>query len=128
MSHSRGLLERWQPAVVLVAVVGLAWVRWWGMSNTSEGWVLVLLQGLHGITFGAFWIAAVALVSRRAPAEVATSAQGLLAAAVGGVGSAIGMTGSSLIVDMGTTTDIYVAAQVVSLAALIAAVGALWTR
>ena len=47
---------------------------------------------------------------------------------MGGVGSAIGMTGSSLIVEMGTTTDIYVAAQAVSLLALMAAIGALWTR
>jgi PPP family 3-phenylpropionic acid transporter len=128
MSHARKLLERWQPAVVLVAVVGIAWFRWWGMSVTTEGWGLVLLQGLHGITFGAFWIAGVALISRRAPPEVATSAQGLLAAAVGGVGSAIGMIGSSKIVELGTTTDIYHAAQVVSLLALVAAVGALCTR
>jgi hypothetical protein len=70
----------------------------------------------------------VALISRRAPPEVATSAQGLLAAAVGGVGSAIGMIGSSKIVELGTTTDIYHAAQVVSLLALVAAVGALCTR
>ena len=128
MSYSDKLLARWSPAVVLLGVVGIAWVRWWGMSHTTEGWVLVLLQGMHGITFGAFWIAGVALVSQRAPAQIATSAQGLLAAAVGGVGSAMGMVGSSLIVDIGTTTDIYVAAQMVSLAALVAAIGALWTR
>ena len=128
MSHARLLLDRWPPAVLLVGVVAVAWARWWGMSNVTDGWGLVALQGLHGITFGVFWIASVALVSRRAPAAVGTSAQGLLAAAVGGVGSAAGMIGSSLIVEAGTTTDIYVAAQVVSLLALVAAIGALWTR
>jgi len=128
MSRSRGILERWSPAVLLVAVVIIAWVRWWGMSQTGEGWMLVLLQGMHGITFGVFWIAAVELLRCRAPSQVVTSAQGLLSAAVGGVGSAMGMAGSSLIIDVGTTTDIYVAAQVVSLLALVAALGALWTR
>jgi PPP family 3-phenylpropionic acid transporter len=128
MTYAREVLDRWHPASLLVMVVAVAWVRWWGMSNFTDGWVLVALQGMHGITFGVFWIASVALVSRRAPASVGTSAQGLLAAAVGGVGSALGMVGSSLIVEAGTTTDIYVAAQVVSLLALAAAVGALWTR
>lgn len=128
MSQARRILERWQPAVILVAVVAIAIVRWWGMSQTTNGWVLVALQGLHGITFGAFWIASVALVSQRAPAEVSTSAQGLLAAAVGGVGSAMGMIGSSLIIDAGSTSDIYIAAQYVSAAALVAALGVLWTR
>ena len=70
----------------------------------------MVVNTVHGITFGLFWISGVALMSARAPAEVATSGQGLLALAVGGFGSSLGVMGASWIATTWDTTTMYYAA------------------
>jgi len=84
-------------------------------------WLIVLVNMIHGVTFGMFWIASVALMSHRAPAEVATSAQGLLALAVGGIGSSLGVMGASWIVMTWDTTVMYQAAAVSAAVGIICA-------
>jgi PPP family 3-phenylpropionic acid transporter len=111
---------------LVATLVGMA--RWLAMEQTTSGELLVGLQGLHGVSFGLFWIAGVAIMNRRAPSEVAISAQGLLAVAVGGVGSAIGTMGGSWIVTEMTTTDLFVGAQALSIVAILGAFAVRWTR
>ena len=82
-------------------------VRWLLMFHAVHPVWLIGLQALHGITFGAFWLAAVAMVSKRAPDEIATSAQGLLSASVGGMGAALGMVGGSIVVEYWSTEWVF---------------------
>jgi PPP family 3-phenylpropionic acid transporter len=49
-----------------------------------------VLQPLHAVSFGLTWLAEVTYASRRFPAEVLATAQGLFATAMG-LGSAAGM-------------------------------------
>ncbi|MFT4977430.1 MAG: PPP family 3-phenylpropionic acid transporter [Myxococcota bacterium] len=117
MSQSRRLLSAVSAERLLLITALVAGGRWVLTALATEGWQLVLLQGSHGFTFGAFWIAAVALVSSRADESVTTSAQGLLAAAVGGVGGFIGLTGASIISEGSDTTAIFIGGAVLAAAA-----------
>jgi MFS family permease len=85
----------------------LAIPRWVLMMVVSDPVGIVLVNTIHGITFGMFWIASVALMNARAPVHVATSAQGLLALAVGGIGSSLGVIGASWIVTTWDTGMMY---------------------
>jgi PPP family 3-phenylpropionic acid transporter len=75
-------------------VLGLAFaasaVRWGGMALTSSAGVLVALAALHGLTFGAFYVACVAFLARRVPPELRASGQALFAAVTFGVGGLLG--------------------------------------
>lgn len=108
MSRGPLLLSRVGPERLMVMAIGVAFIRWVLTALASTGWQLLLLQCTHGFTFGAFWIASVALVSARSAPAVKTSAQGLLSAAVGGIGSFIGMTTAGLVTASTDTRVIFV--------------------
>ncbi|WP_426956673.1 MFS transporter [Muricoccus radiodurans] len=74
------LLGRLSPVAltVIAAVAGL--VRWTGLAITTELAVLVVLQPLHALTFGAQYMAAMRWLSTHAPAGEQLSAQSLYAA------------------------------------------------
>ena len=118
MGISGRVLARIRPEHVLLASVALAIPRWALMAILTEPLFIVLVNVLHGITFGMFWIAGVALMSERAPPEVATSAQGLLALAVGGIGSSMGVMGASWIATTWGTVAMYHVATLVGILAL----------
>jgi PPP family 3-phenylpropionic acid transporter len=107
MSMSERIFRRFEPRHVFLFAVMLALPRWLLTAWIREPWVLVGLQALHGVTFGAFWVAGVAVVSRRAPPQVANSAQALLGVAVGGLGAGLGMTGGGLIVSWAPTWHLF---------------------
>ncbi len=121
-SVSGWLLTRFSPERVFRFATALAILRWLLTAAVDSGPALVACQALHGITFGAFWIAGVALVSERAPREVTTSAQGLLAAAVGGVGSMIGLVGASRVVELLDTRWLFLCGAIVGVLALACAI------
>jgi PPP family 3-phenylpropionic acid transporter len=110
MGHSVRLLERFGPERMLIVAMSLSVPRWALMTVVTDPMAIVLVNTVHGITFGLFWISGVALMSARAPAEVATSGQGLLALAVGGFGSSLGVMGASWITTTWDTTTLYYAA------------------
>ena len=98
------LLKRFGARKLLIGAMLLAIPRWVLSASATSLFFTVGAQVIHGVTFGAFWIAAVALVGERAPKHLRTSGLGLLSAAVGGVGSGLGNVGGSLIVDSGVDT------------------------
>jgi PPP family 3-phenylpropionic acid transporter len=57
--------------------------------NTSPDLIL-LIQLLNGVSFAAMWMAGVAYAHEHAPAGMTTTAQGLFAAMVFGIGNATG--------------------------------------
>jgi PPP family 3-phenylpropionic acid transporter len=73
--------------VVLLLIAGLAgMVRWTVLGITTDLTALIAVQLLHGATFGAAHFGAMHLVTRAAPPNLATTAQGLYSAAAGGIG------------------------------------------
>lgn len=121
MSISGWLLHRFSAERIFLLAMGLAIVRWLLTTVADSGLALVLCQSLHGFTFGGFWIAGVSLVAARAPKAVETSAQGLLAAAVGGVGSMIGLVGASRVVELMETRWLFLCGAGIGVLALLCA-------
>jgi PPP family 3-phenylpropionic acid transporter len=119
MSRADKLFAWWTPERVFLGAVALALPRWLLTAAAPTALSLVVLQGLHGFTFGAFWLAGVALIAKRAPPEVAASAQGLFAASVGGVGALMGMVGGSFIVESSPTHHIFLWGAGVSVLAIL---------
>ncbi|MFH1466057.1 MAG: MFS transporter [Pseudomonadota bacterium] len=85
------LLRRVGPERLLAIALASGMLRWGLTAVAQAELAVVLVQALHGITFGAFWIAAVHLLSSRAPVAVAASAQSLLYLSCWGVGGFIGI-------------------------------------
>jgi len=71
-------------------------VRWFLLSRATAAVEVVLLQTLHGFTFGLFWGAAVSALSRAVPSPLRATGQALFAAVVFGVGNAAGYQLSGL--------------------------------
>ena len=91
------LLRRFAPTTLLRFAVLLGIPRWLGTALLPWPWMIVALQVVHGVSFGAFWIAVVALLAKRAPHAIQTSAQTLLSAAVGGLGALLAAAGGGLV-------------------------------
>ena len=71
-------------------------VRWLLTSRATGAPAVVALQLLHGFTFGLFWGASVAAMSRAVPSRLRSTGQALFAALVFGVGNAAGYQLSGL--------------------------------
>ena len=78
---------------ILVACAALACLRWALVSTSLSPPLFVLVHGLHGVTFGLFFVVIVGVIAERCPPELRQASQGLLASLVFGVG---GFFGSSL--------------------------------
>jgi MFS transporter, PPP family, 3-phenylpropionic acid transporter len=118
MGISARILKRISAERILLLAMALAVPRWMLMTTLITPWIIVVVNMVHGVTFGLFWIASVALMSARAPAAVLTSAQGLLGLAVGGIGSTLGVMGASWISTQWDTTVMYQVATVSGLMGL----------
>jgi PPP family 3-phenylpropionic acid transporter len=90
MAMSGPMLRQYPPAALLAIGLGGAAVRWGLLAAIRSHPVLFVLQPLHAVSFGLVWLAQVTYASRRFPAELLATAQGLFATAVG-LGSAVGM-------------------------------------
>lgn len=90
MAWGRPLLERLGPARCLLLATLTSVPRWVLMAVLTDPTLLVATQVLHGVGFGAFWLAGVQRMSRGARPEIAASAQSLWAAGTYGVGALVG--------------------------------------
>jgi PPP family 3-phenylpropionic acid transporter len=75
----------------LARTLGLAYAgsagRWFILSVAVSRWPLTLAQVFHGLTYGAFYASAVALVDAEAPRDVRASAQGIFSMVTWGLAS-----------------------------------------
>lgn len=76
--------------MLTIACVGSA-IRWAVVGFTSRAAVLVVAQSLHALTFGAFYLAAVAIVDEECPPAQRTLGQGMFAAWAFGIAAAIAL-------------------------------------
>lgn len=81
---------RISPKKLLLGVFIASAVRWALMAVTSNPWVLVAAAGLHGLTFGAFYLSSVEWMVQRAPGSLRATGQTLFVAATFGVGGIVG--------------------------------------
>jgi PPP family 3-phenylpropionic acid transporter len=97
LAASHRALVRFTPERLVAAGFLTAAVRWLLLGRARAGWQILLLQPLHGITFGLTYVAAVHLVRARGHAAP-TAAQGLYATAMM-IGSFIGMMTAGALLD-----------------------------
>lgn len=120
MASSKAIFARFTSGRVLLFATLLGLPRW--LLNATLTWpvAVVLLQALHGITFGAFWVAAVTWIASRARPEIRTSAQALLGAAVAGVGSLGGNAIGARLLEITSTDQLFLWMALASLLASLA--------
>ena len=84
------LEERFSLRILLATAFALTSLRWFLLGRAESAAALVLLQLLHGATFGLWWGCAVEAMQRTVPARLRATGQALFSAAVFGAGNAIG--------------------------------------
>jgi PPP family 3-phenylpropionic acid transporter len=104
------------PSLLAVALAGAA-MRWALLASVRSVPMLAALAPLHALSFAMWWVASLAYVKQRAPAQMLATAQGLFSAAVA-AGSVVGM------IAWGALYRHAGGAGVFELAALVAAVAA----
>lgn len=76
-------------------------LRWYAVSQTDDGLWLTLIQVVHGVSFGAFYAAAIAHLERVVPDELLATGRALFAAVVFGLGGALGNAVAGITYDLG---------------------------
>ncbi|MEW5953247.1 MAG: MFS transporter [Bacillota bacterium] len=84
------LLSRYNELTLLAVASAAFALRWMLFVLVPGPEYLLAVQLLHSITFGLFFMSAVAYMSKLAPPELRASGQGLLSAFIGGVGGIMG--------------------------------------
>ncbi len=87
------------PRSLLVTAFLASALRWLGMSLVSTALPLALLGLFHGLTFGAFYLAAVAYMSDRAPGSLRATGQSLFVSATFGLGGLVGYVSAGSLYD-----------------------------
>jgi PPP family 3-phenylpropionic acid transporter len=87
-AFSAAVLRRLGPADLIVLGAGAAAIRWLIMGFDPALYLLLPLQMLHALTFGAAHIGAVHFIGRAVPETQAGMAQSLYAALTGGIATA----------------------------------------
>ena len=83
------LQTRFRLATLLSAVFVASAIRWLGVALIPSTAALIALQTLHGLTFGMFWSASLALITATVPPPVRATGQALFLMSLN-LGGAIG--------------------------------------
>lgn len=82
--------EHIAPRHLLCLAFAASALRWAGVSLVTSAPALITLSLLHGMTFGAFYVASVAFMARRVPPHLRASGQALFASVTFGLGGVLG--------------------------------------
>ena len=123
MSQAAHWLGRVGARNAFVFVLFLAAVRWYAMTLAESPLAVVAVQAMHGITFGVFWVSAVALVDEWAGPDRRARGQAALSGAVAGGGALLGVAGGAALVEATDTNTLF---QVGTGVAIAAGLVALW--
>lgn len=86
-------LARLNELALLALAAAIYSVRWFLFSITTDPALISVIQVMHGLSFGLFYMSAVSYIGRIVPQHLRASGQGLLSTFAGGVA---GMAGSLL--------------------------------
>jgi PPP family 3-phenylpropionic acid transporter len=107
-----------RPQVAVGGAIAATAARFVATGLATRADVLIALQALHGLSFGLFYVAALAELHRGADPRARATLQGLFVAVVFGLGGGVGMIGCGFVVAAFGTRAAFVAAAAPSLAAL----------
>jgi PPP family 3-phenylpropionic acid transporter len=96
--HFHRLHARFRLDTLLAAAFLASGVRWLGTAVAHAPAALILLQLGHGMTFGIFWSAGIALIAATVPPPLRATGQALLVIAIN-LGAAIGNLGTGALYD-----------------------------
>ncbi|HEV8324562.1 MAG TPA: MFS transporter [Myxococcota bacterium] len=106
------------PLFALLAVAFIASaVRWTVVARAADGRVLAAIQLLHGLGFGAFFVASIAHLERAVPEALRATGRALFASLVFGAGGLAGNVLAGTLYDAGGGRLAYAAAAALELAA-----------
>jgi PPP family 3-phenylpropionic acid transporter len=108
---------RYRLSTLLAVAFGASAARWLAIGVVRAPWALITLQALHGLTFGMFWSAAIALVGSTVPPSLRATGQALLIMSIN-LGGAIGNTITGRIYDAYGSRLMFVLAAIGELAPL----------
>jgi predicted MFS family arabinose efflux permease len=126
LAFGRDWLGRMGPARALLFAAASGIPRWILTAIVREPALLVAIQVLHGIGFGAFWVSGVQRMARAAPPHISASAQALWGAATYGVGALIGALLAGQVRERVGTEGIFWMLAVVSVGATASAGWLVW--
>ena len=93
-AYGAPLLARLGPARLLVLAGGAGMLRWTVMAGAVSLPLLLAVQLLHALTFGAAHLGAMHFMARALPEEWSSTGQSLYSATVSGIGFGVVMAGS----------------------------------
>jgi PPP family 3-phenylpropionic acid transporter len=108
----RSLRRRFTLESLLAVAFAGSVVRWVWTSQADSTFALMALQSLHGLTFGLFWGAGVALVAACVPPQLKATGQTLFLTSMVGVGNILGNLLTGLIYDRAGAATAFLAAGV----------------
>ncbi|MEI8254101.1 MAG: MFS transporter [Deltaproteobacteria bacterium] len=123
MTRARGLLTTLGLPRTLALAYAVSALRWLLVAVVRAPWVLVVIQLSHAFTFGAFYLAAVALVDEESPREVRASAQGIFAAVAWGLAGAAGLALAGWLQGHGGLPRVFQVASAFSVVSMLIALG-----
>lgn len=103
----RAILERWGIRTTLILGVAVGIVRWTLTAWTTDAWVLVATQALHGGSFALYWIAGLMLFTERSPAHLGSTAQAFFQGATLGAGQLLAMGAAAFLLPIGDTPLVF---------------------
>lgn len=115
------LVRRFGPERLLLLACAASVVRWAAMALVTVPALLVLLQSLHALSFGAFYMASVILVDAESPPHLRASAQGLFNTLCFGVAAALGLSVAGLVESRGGPRAVFGVAAAAAVLATLAA-------
>jgi PPP family 3-phenylpropionic acid transporter len=107
LSSSERLLAIMRPTSWIVLTVIATGVRWFLMANTSSVAIMLLAQLIHGLSFGVFLVAVVALLTRHIPETSRAQGQALLYLLIFGAGGILGNSGAGYIKDLAGVSALF---------------------
>lgn len=116
LSNSERLLSWMRPSSWLVAVVLATGLRWYLTANATSVGLMLGAQLLHGLSFGAFLVSVVALITRQIPETSRAQGQALLYLMVFGLGGILGNSGAGYIKDLAGVASLFELAALIQLA------------
>jgi len=90
MFLSGALLRRLAPRGLLILGFSVYALRWFLYSQTTSLQAVLLIQVLHGLSFGAYFVAGVVYTRERAPGGLGATAQALFSGTVLGLAGIVG--------------------------------------
>lgn len=114
------ILRRIAPLPLFALSIALTALRWFLTAHTESLALMLSAQLGHALSYGAFYVAMMAILDRRIPAEVRATGQAALYLVVFGVGGALGAGLGGLLLDAAPASRTFAAAGWLEVAALAA--------